>query len=156
MQRTIGRPLRLHDCFRRFARRNKRGLERAFVRHIGDEKPRPVPRHAGMIPGDPGQSFATGRKSRRAQEIRTLDQDRLGPARIERQGNNGGLWIGRVGASDDLPARRARGGAAGRIRNRRSGSLPALRSGAARLPVSMSQTLPSVRSLKTTIRVATP
>src|SRR5208283_4229099 len=89
------RPFWLHDRFRRFASHEARGFDCALFRHIGDEELGAVPRHAGMIPGDPAKPLPFWRKTRRTQEIGTLNQDRLSAAGVKRQGDNRGLGVGR-------------------------------------------------------------
>ena len=65
---AVGRPFRLEDRFRHAARDRLRLADRAVLGDVGEIERGAVPRHVGMIPGEPQEPVSVRRQPRRRQK----------------------------------------------------------------------------------------
>ena len=126
-RRAVRRPFRLEHGFGRRARARRACDDGGFANHrpvvaeLRNEQCRAVPRHVGMIPGEPREPPAVGRQARRRKEVVALYED-LSRARSVRRQDQPRRWCCPDAwephlsgpASHALRARRSIGCAAGR------------------------------------------
>src|SRR5262249_29233061 len=73
IERASGGPSGLNNRLWRPPGNEPGPLKRAFTRQSRDVKPRPVPRHVGMVPGDPREPSAILGETGRTQKIGSLN-----------------------------------------------------------------------------------
>ena len=112
VERAVGAPFGLQNrCIpARVAGDAARIEQRAVARHVGQPQLGGIPRHARVVPADPGQPRPVGREPRRGIEVVALMQ-RLGLAALQRHGDEQILRLNVLapmvfGHADQPPARR--------------------------------------------------
>ena len=107
---ALGRPLGLEDRLLGPAGHELGRRERAVAVELGAPQRAAVPRHVGVVPGEPGQAPAIGAEARRGVEIAARDQHPLVPAAVEGHGDDGveglGFAVPVVFAHTDQPPAR--------------------------------------------------
>src|SRR4029453_7790591 len=89
---TVGRAFRLEDRFRRSAGDWFGPADCAICSDLAEVEPRAVPRHVGMIPGEPAEPPSIRREPRRRMKILPPRENVYGPPAIAEIDGDDGIY----------------------------------------------------------------